>query len=991
MTSPVQVQFANTPIPETMLEMGFKVDQFKNRNIRKVADAFATYMQKTGSTEITADTQRKIAAYLDGLWDTNNPLNRLTKGLGGTKPLMKAPSEVMTAAELELGSSVRNTLNEIYSEMYEQSPDAKQAVIDVLKRKVEKSGKLGNYTTVTGAKRAVTQNLNSFPKAMQEEILSLQKAGKWSKVNQYGQIAKILDTHNQMGPSGFVTSQAKKTLTEALAQKGIEMPMDIARIEGYFPHVARITEQDYESYLKGLMGTTEGSRAKSAAMNVARTTNVLSTSAYKRMNQMLPDMADMQRLADIGVLDRSALASLQNGVGWDSTTKRFVGEQEFRQYSLRAEPVLAKYVNDSANQHVWTGLKYGEKIKAATKKLDPIGQRMMSDTYIPQMMGKLTDRQAFESLEWAATRDRWITQLSKGEGFAAYLPKDFRNSLTKRFMDYSGPVTWQGVSGKLAGYFYSTTLGGNVGSAVKNLLQTFLTLMPEVGVEATMTGMKEATGKIKSYIGLRNAGTAKDIAWGKVFGEYEQSGLAVTPLSSQLSRSYVEDAYDMAQRKTVGKVGLLTGSQGNKIKNVVGRTNELMMKAFQGTETWNRIVSFQAGIAKYTKDVPGAVKHGEGALRFARDTVLKTQFPAGPGQSPYAIANLNPLFRQFLHFPGRFLGNLLTSTIQPTVRDGKVAFAKGMNFGNIGRTLAISTVIYQLGKELFSTDLSSGLMTGALPLPQSEDSPFYPFPVVPPIVSLAGATAQSIMTGDMSSMKYALPTLVPGGVALSKVRGAFSPEVADYKNKLPDGRIPLYTSTGSLKGYKTSTQLFAKAMGVGNMDDVKEREMVEYLVKQKEVLRDYRRQYIEALYQNDTRTAENINLEFQKEMPGLGPLQVKASDIKALETRKTMTRLQRTLATMPVQYREEYAQMMSRTMGIETLNAMQGDPSMMQPVPITRGQGRPQQGGSQAPASLGSSQPNPTPYQFQMGQQNGMHQTIGNYSNMTGLPPINIR
>jgi len=60
-------------------------------------------------------------------------------------------------------------------------------------------------------------------------------------------------------------------------------------------------------------------------------------------------------------------------------------------------------------------------------------------------------------------------------------------------------------------------------------------------------------------------------------------------------------------------------------------------------------------------------------------------------------------------------------------------------------------LVYEFGEKYDGVDLSSGLATGALPLPQMEGSPFYPFPIVPPAVSVLGSAVMSIDQGAQSA------------------------------------------------------------------------------------------------------------------------------------------------------------------------------------------------------------------------------------------------
>jgi ribosomal protein S20 len=81
-----------------------------------------------------------------------------------------------------------------------------------------------------------------------------------------------------------------------------------------------------------------------------------------------------------------------------------------------------------------------------------------------------------------------------------------------------------------------------------------------------------------------------------------------------------------------------------------------------------------------------------------------------------------------------------------------------------------------------------------------------------------------------------------------------------------------------------------------------------WLVSQRDRIRTYRRDYTMALFQNDTAKAEKINREFQKVYPELGKIQIKKSDITALENRRQISRLQRISKGISSSYRPLFEQ-----------------------------------------------------------------------------------
>jgi hypothetical protein len=98
-------------------------------------------------------------------------------------------------------------------------------------------------------------------------------------------------------------------------------------------------------------------------------------------------------------------------------------------------------------------------------------------------------------------------------------------------------------------------------------------------------------------------------------------------------------------------------------------------------------------------------------------------------------------------------------------------------------------------------------------------------------------------------------------------------------------------------------ELAMKGMGLHPVGPEAERQMTQYLLTQREKIRQYRREYLETLLENDLEKAAKINKQFQKDYPSLGPLQLKKSDIRAVQNRKEMSRMNRVLRGFPKEYR----------------------------------------------------------------------------------------
>ena len=137
-----------------------------------------------------------------------------------------------------------------------------------------------------------------------------------------------------------------------------------------------------------------------------------------------------------------------------------------------------------------------------------------------------------------------------------------------------------------------------------------------------------------------------------------------------------------------------------------------------------------------------------------------------------------------------------------------------LDWGTIGRTVAGSTAAYVGARNLLGINISSGLAAGALPVPTYEQSPFYPFPLVSPLMSVIGTGVKALFTGSAEGLESTAALLVPGGIAARKVYRSLAPKYADYRNRTPDGRIPLYNDKHALVGTMSPMQLTLRALGL---------------------------------------------------------------------------------------------------------------------------------------------------------------------------------
>lgn len=727
------------------------------------------------------------------------------------------------------------------------------------------------------------------------------------------------------------------------------------RLNNYYPHqVARDLrqfERQTERLLEmsGLQSRVYGEQAIRAAADVT------TRHALTRHQRMIPDPADLALVRDY--LKPGALEKLEKMA---SKSRRGLPAGEsgvLPRYSLRFLETMSSYIHGMARAWGWT-VAEGRLVRKPWRTLrgeylyrwEGLGDRlvnavnryarevsvpraaMMRDVYIPVALGRLTFRQAMKAAEWTEYKIGLADKLETG-AFGKWLGRTaegakIRDWLISGLRQDRGLFSLHNIGGRLAGYLYLGALGFNPVSAGKNLLQTILTTVPTIGLTATLKGLSRVIDLAPKYFRARANGLSHIQALERAFPHFVKEGLAGAMVSDEAISRTLASAWSTS---------LATPTTPAPVREAGTRIKSAMMALFSTTEHVNRLVAFEGSIVK-------AMREGldlNQAREFARRVVETTQFVGGPAGTPAFAVEWSPLMQQFIRFPARTLGFLsgpgLSLGSGSKAIPGHVPVVGGMNPGTLGRTMLASTVAYEAGRSLFDVDLSSGLMFGALPSPNPQ-APFSPAPFVPPALSIVGAVAQDLITGKFDQTKYVLPLLVPGGLMLSRSSTVVWPEAAralgrdfaDYSNPTPDGRIPLYTSNGSLRGYATPLQLWGMALGVPVHTLEQERQLESYWLAQRDRIRGYRREYLNALVSGDAVRADEIQREFESLYPGQGGITYTPADLRAVYLRTAIPRLERLLATAPAHMRPHFARMITAALAGEAHNLLGVDPALLE-------------------------------------------------------------
>lgn len=577
------------------------------------------------------------------------------------------------------------------------------------------------------------------------------------------------------------------------------------------------------------------------------------------------------------------------------------------EYSLDMN-ILSRYVSDTAAEISWLLKGRGEELEEASRELAPLPRQFLADTYIELLRGRQTLAQNMQSIMIGEYELKMLNGLNS-DWAKKWLPESIRKWMVTK-MEEARALPASSIPSKIASYFYVSTLGFNPSPALKNMLQSAITVLPMLGPEAYFRGLSGVLSRFYSkYLPAREAKLSDPEAMTQAFPEFEAARLE----PALVSRAIGPAGGDI--EIAAAPVQIPTGA--------VGRTTQAIksasLKLFSTTERFNRLVAFYAAhdtvmasgaqglrAAKGLSPAESQRMLAQEAMDAGWTVTQRTQFPAGPlGAVPLTASWPAPL-RQFTHFPMHYLQFL------------RLPQTMGGGLGTLGRAAMTSIAIGHTVKGVLGVDVEEGLSFGALPMPSFPNTPGYPWPLVPPIVNVGLSLVQALDQGDMSRLGMTASMLVPGGLAARRIiRGVNEARVmaAGYEEADENGRIPIYNERGARIGAFTPMQLIMRAMGLNPMDIKKEQELTLWLVKQRDQIRNYRLQYIEALAKNDMGEAEAVQAAFRKRYPELGPLQVKRTDLLAVENRRNLARVERVRRGLPREYQPFFEEALQATLG----------------------------------------------------------------------------
>ncbi len=545
---------------------------------------------------------------------------------------------------------------------------------------------------------------------------------------------------------------------------------------------------------------------------------------------------------------------------------------------------------------------------------------LLNNKVLPLMLGHLTQEQLRSMNKWQARYDSFAGLISK---MSEWPTLGFAKDTLKRasgWLKESAPGYMESGSAITRWLTYST-LGLNLPSSAINLTQPFVNqagMGPLIGktrlAPAVTEGTEYVMTRLPDYFRLRggvhpdfpNRQLLSHEALAHLFPEFYGQHLELDPALSRISTTAFDELFEKFLR--LGK------------SEALPKIGKVLMTPFHGSELFNRMESYYGARIALEDVLPGTeYEFASSAQKMilprdkahpvvqkalnesAAELMGTTQFGSGPLHQPVGTLGWWAPWKQYTVFPARQLNLLLRLSGNPAW---------------LSRTALTTGLLYSGAKEILGTDYSRGIITGGLPQ-LSTDAPFAPLPV-PPALQLIGAGAMAA-GGNADELRQSLPLLVPGGIQLSRL-ASFMPggvgvsktlmrPYADYGNPTPEGRIPVYSGRGSLTGYYSPVQLMAKAAGMQDVADgsMQEAQLTKYLLRQRDVARQFKKDYMDSMYQNDTTSMQRLQEQWSARYPGLGPIPVGKSDVRSLHMRRDVTRLERVMETIPPTLRPTFA------------------------------------------------------------------------------------
>jgi len=503
----------------------------------------------------------------------------------------------------------------------------------------------------------------------------------------------------------------------------------------------------------------------------------------------------------------------------------------------------------------------------------------------------------------------------------------------------------KGISGQLAKYFYVTHLGLNLASVTMNMMQPLLYASVYGGLGNVLKSYKSAFTELGSYMSAR----VGKHGFKSLNDEQHQALISKHfKFANMEGENLVQIGRDTFS--TLDSISYKTSALADAAKKE-SYFFDYPMKLFEKAEWLNRNVAAYTVENLYKSKGLIPTKASPTYYRMINDVdemVSATQFGGSnlntpmvfQGEGSLGRLGNNPLFRQFLSFPLR----TTTGMTYEAARLGDRGLFKGVGQDLI-RGLGISAIFYEAGKNTFGVDLSPGLFGASLGQLVGGDRFFQDgneYVPIPPVIDIpVNIVRGALDPGQRELLQNNIPRLIPGGIGLARMfnlmpnlpesplfnlPGALQKTYIDPRQRSPEGGVALFKGDGTLIGYESPGQIYAKALGVDLGTFKQAGDFDGYLLKNRDQIVNYRQRAIQALLSNEIPRMQAIKSEFKKRY-GMD-LTISKEQLDSAQKNRLISRTERILDRMPPDQRAQFQQQaVSRApeMGLEAEVIMGAD------------------------------------------------------------------
>jgi hypothetical protein len=246
------------------------------------------------------------------------------------------------------------------------------------------------------------------------------------------------------------------------------------------------------------------------------------------------------------------------------------------------------------------------------------------------------------------------------------------------------------------------------------------------------------------------------------------------------------------------------------------------------------------------------------------------------------------------------------------------------------RALGVSAIAYEVMKNSFGMDASRGLLLGFLPDfdPEKDESLMLP---VPPFADALYSGVRSVMAGgDRAILGDVVPLLIPGGVAISRALGSLpssetlqalgiQKRYAAWDQADAEGNVPVFDQESRLLGMYSGPDIILRGLGADMGRFQNQGEVTKFLLKNRDQMRDQRRQWISSVLSNNMMQANKIRANYERQF-GM-PLTVTQQQMREAVKIREQSVASRTVSSMDQDLQQQYRDVMQGTVPQATLGS----------------------------------------------------------------------